>query len=839
MRSGSKSPRSLLSRLALETLEGREVPATLAPLDDFTTPTTKALYVPLTVTGVNGNVTYTATSTNSLVQVQVVSGGTTLKLTVSGTDSGGNPFQGDLIFRLFDDLAPVTTARIVSLVQGGFYDGLTFHRILDGFVAQGGDPDGDGTGGSGVTIDDEFNPLLTFNSPGLLAMANSGDDTGDSQFFITDIDLTLAQQPQHLNFNHTIFGQLVAGFDTFTKLMTTPVGSPIVGDPVNPVTIVSATIVPDDPNGVLRVTAPAGFTGTTTVTVTPSDAGTSSTGDSFDVTFVADPVNEPPFLGPVADVTTAVGTGVTIPLTSTELEGNAVTYSVISALTGGQSINLNPRIDQATGRVTLTPPPGFTGAIDVKVGVRDASGTFDTQVFTLTVTGSFDLIPGSDTGALNDDNITGSASPTFTVLAPAGQTVTVTVNGATVGTATPLAGSPGQYRITIPTSLLRVGDNTIAGTATQQGGSSTALTPLTFAYVPSLRNAYVVPGTDGSTQSVTFRFTSTESKFDNEVGYFVADDLSGAIGSLRPGDAGYFAAAMARRQVVFPRGTAAGASTNVSVRGGDVLVMYIVQNGTSAGLLATNPSNTTAGGPIAFFSLGGANVDGVAHVSSADDPAGSQAIYGWEDLTGGGDRDYNDAVVLVAPAGASPLATLRVPGAAGRGVATTAQLQTATKAQTGSNLSPPITTARGEVGVIVADDATGKIGNLNPGDPGYPAAALARAQVLFASGAAAGTSINLDLAGGQFLMFYYVPGGTAAGVLANNPNNTPGSGRIAFFSLTAANPDGDPHVRNFHPERVTRSVPGADEPYWIHMMGTLNGGAEDFDDIVFTVRFGI
>jgi hypothetical protein len=667
-------------------------------------------------------------------------------------------------------------------------------------------------------------------------MANSGDDTGDSQFFITDIDLTLAQQPQHLNFSHTIFGQLVAGFDTFTKLITTPVGSPIVGDPVSPVTIVSATIVPDDPNGVLRVTAPAGFTGTTTITVTPTDGGATSTGDSFNVTFVADSVNEPPFLGSVADVTTTVGTGVTIPLTSTDLEGNAVTYSVISALTGGQPINLSPQIDQATGRITLTPPAGFVGSIDVKVGVRDAGVASDTQTFTLTVAGSFDLTPASDTGVFNDDNVTGTPNPTFTILAAANQIVRVTVNGVSAGLATAIAGSPGQYRITIPAGRLRVGENTITGTATQDT-TTTPLTPLTFTYAPSLRNAYVVPGARGSAQSVTFRYTSRESKFRNEVGYFVADDASGSIGNLRPGDAGYFAAAMARRQVVFPRGTAPGASTNVNVRGGDVLVMYIVQNGTATEVLLTNPTNSSTGDKVVFFSLAGANTDGVEHLSSADDIAASQAIYGWEDLTGGGDRDYNDVVVQVAPAGATPLATLRVPGAPGRTVVTTAQLQTATKAQKGANLSPPIMTAGGEVGVIVVDDATGKIGNLNPGDAGYAAAALARAQMLFANGAATGTSISLNLASGHFLVFYYVPGGTAAGVLASNPNNTPNSGRVAFFSLTAANPDGDPHVRNFHPERVTRTAPSADEPYWVHMMGKLNGGPADFDDIVFTIRF--
>src|SRR6185369_17505590 len=114
----------------------------------------------------------------------------------------------------------------------GFYNGLTFHRVIQDFVAQGGDPTGTGSGGSGTTLPDEFASDLTFTSNGLLAMANAGDDTGDSQFFITDVDETLAQLPQHLNFQHTIFGILTSGFDTFRKLIGTPANQQ-TGAPTN------------------------------------------------------------------------------------------------------------------------------------------------------------------------------------------------------------------------------------------------------------------------------------------------------------------------------------------------------------------------------------------------------------------------------------------------------------------------------------------------------------------------------------------------------------------------------------------------------------------------------
>jgi len=837
-----KSPRrqpTNRSRLTLEPLEGREVPATLSPLSDFTTPNTKDLYVPLTVTNTTGNVTYTATSSDSNVQVSLVTGGTTLKLTVTGTAAGGGTFQGDLTLRLFDNLAPVTTARILELVNSGFYNNLTFHRIIDGFVAQGGDPSGNGTGGSGTKIDDEFNTQVVFNSPGLLAMANSGDDTGDSQFFITDIDLSLAQQPQHLNFQHTIFGQLVAGFDTFNKIMTTPVQSS-AGTPVNPVTITSATVVQNDPNGVLRVTAPATYTGTSSITVTPSDGGASSTGDSFNVTFASDTVNEPPFLGPIANQTTTVGTPVTIQLTSTDLESDPVTYSVVSATnaTGGAAVAVVTSIDQATGRVTVTPPADFVGTIKLKLGVKDAGTAVDTQVINLAVTGTpatnlIDLDTNSDTGALTNDNVTGDNTPSFTITAPTGQVVRVTVGGVAAGTARE-KGNTGKYEITLPANLLKIGANTIAGTVTPSGGMATQLTPLTLTYTPSLTNVYAVPGVIGVAQQITFQFSSTESNTKSEFGYFKVDDASGKIGNLTPGSAGYFAAAMARREIVFAKGAALGTSKNITLRGGDFLVTYIVQGDTSANLLTKNPTNAnSAGKPIAFFSMTAANSDSSAHVFGADDVGRSQTIMGWEDGTAGGDKDYNDMVVSIRKTGDTLSPTLTVPTTSDRTLTGTGKLQTPVKSSTGTG-----TPTSGEIGVIVTDDVTGLIGTLKPGDAGYAAAALARAQILFAPNATSGTSSAITLTGGQNFMFYYVPGGTAAQVVSGNPTNVGTGSKVAYFSIAGANPDKVAHSRTFNPEKVATTTPPAAGSYVIHMMGKLNGTSKDFDDVVFNFSFG-
>jgi peptidyl-prolyl cis-trans isomerase A (cyclophilin A) len=115
--------------------------------------------------------------------------------------------QGVFKIQLFEDKAPLTTKNFVDLVNKGFYNGLIFHRVIDDFMIQGGDPQGNGTGGPGYTIKDEFSSDLKFDAPGILAMANAGPDTGGSQFFIT-----LAPTPW-LNNHHAIFGKVVEGFN--------------------------------------------------------------------------------------------------------------------------------------------------------------------------------------------------------------------------------------------------------------------------------------------------------------------------------------------------------------------------------------------------------------------------------------------------------------------------------------------------------------------------------------------------------------------------------------------------------------------------------------------------
>lgn len=109
---------------------------------------------------------------------------------------------GTIRLELFADAAPVTVNNFVNLARDGYYDGVGFHRVLEGFMAQGGDPTGTGSGGPGYSFEDEFDPTLTFDRRGLLAMANAGPATNGSQFFITFVETP------ELNNKHTIFGQL-------------------------------------------------------------------------------------------------------------------------------------------------------------------------------------------------------------------------------------------------------------------------------------------------------------------------------------------------------------------------------------------------------------------------------------------------------------------------------------------------------------------------------------------------------------------------------------------------------------------------------------------------------
>lgn len=142
--------------------------------------------------------------------------------------------HGDFTVQLFADKAPITVENFVHLAESGFYDGTIFHRIIAGFMIQGGDPEGTGCGGSEHTIPDEFAPGLSFSQPGILAMANAGPNTGSSQFFVTVVPTPWLQN------HHSIFGKVVKHYDTvlaISEVHTGPQDRPLEDVVLEKVTI--------------------------------------------------------------------------------------------------------------------------------------------------------------------------------------------------------------------------------------------------------------------------------------------------------------------------------------------------------------------------------------------------------------------------------------------------------------------------------------------------------------------------------------------------------------------------------------------------------------------------
>jgi peptidyl-prolyl cis-trans isomerase A (cyclophilin A) len=157
--------------------------------------------------------------------------------------------EGEFLVKFYEKEAPKTVANFVGLAEGTiewthpgtgqkqnapFYDGIIFHRVIDGFVIQGGDPLGKGFGGPGYKFEDEFHPSLRHSRAGMLSMANAGPNTNGSQFFIT-----LGPTP-HLNDRHSVFGEVVEGMDVVMRIGKTKTGS---GDrPVKDIAMEKVTI---------------------------------------------------------------------------------------------------------------------------------------------------------------------------------------------------------------------------------------------------------------------------------------------------------------------------------------------------------------------------------------------------------------------------------------------------------------------------------------------------------------------------------------------------------------------------------------------------------------------
>lgn len=143
--------------------------------------------------------------------------------------------QGDIIIALYNDM-PITAGNFEKLVKEGFYDGIIFHRIIDGFMIQGGDPTGTGMGGPGYTIEDEFTHTEgNKNNRGTISMANAGPNTGGSQFFINLVDNNF------LDTKHPVFGKVIEGMDVVDEIAKQPKDKD--DKPIEDVVILKASII--------------------------------------------------------------------------------------------------------------------------------------------------------------------------------------------------------------------------------------------------------------------------------------------------------------------------------------------------------------------------------------------------------------------------------------------------------------------------------------------------------------------------------------------------------------------------------------------------------------------
>lgn len=138
--------------------------------------------------------------------------------------------KGTLLIEFYDDDAPIAVQNFIDLSKKGFYDGLKFHRVIPGFVIQGGDPDGTGGGGPGYTIPCELDGVKQYHDRGVLSMAHRGRNTGGSQFFICHN----RQNTAHLDRNHTCFGKVIDGLDVIDEIKQ--------GDKIQKVTVIEEEV---------------------------------------------------------------------------------------------------------------------------------------------------------------------------------------------------------------------------------------------------------------------------------------------------------------------------------------------------------------------------------------------------------------------------------------------------------------------------------------------------------------------------------------------------------------------------------------------------------------------
>ena len=390
-------PRILAASVSLLALNVRAAAPTFPAHPDATdTPTTfpcgKTLVVPIAADDADGDaLTYTVISSSPHIIARVKTGNPHVKMHVhTDNDGTGNAYDGDMEFQLYRHATPDTAAFLAGYAQSGYYDNVIFHRIIPGFVIQGGDPAGTG---SGVTtgnvnlnlnyqLPHEFRPELIFTGRGQLAMANSGGGysqsfpsngntryrtgsftaTNGTQFFITlDPLREFGPSKVNLDFKHTVFGQLIRGFDVMTKVAGVPTNSS-TDKPNVAVTMTQLSAAPRKTDAVLLLSAKAPGAGIVTVKV-KDPAGNEAT-RTINVTVVDDTINDPPILDALTPTVMPAGGVPSFALRSADLESDAISTRFPVA-----EIN-------AFGQTTQTIYAGVS-AQNLQITSRPAAGAWD------------------------------------------------------------------------------------------------------------------------------------------------------------------------------------------------------------------------------------------------------------------------------------------------------------------------------------------------------------------------------------------------------------------------------------------------------------------------------
>lgn len=332
---------------------------------------------------------------------------------------------GRMVFQLFDDTAPETVRRMTGLIKAKFFDGLSIHRVSRNqngspFVIQGGDPNGDGTGGPGFEYADEFNVNSMFTGRGVLAMANARDDNNGSQFFVT------ADETRFLDFNHNIWGQLVRGDSVLTKLLSVDTGANEV--PITRINIDRIRII-DNPNDrvlTLRATKPSA---NARVSITATDDDGSDT-----MTFTArgqanadsqgNVTNSNPFIDNTPDAVTEMNQPISFTLSGQDVNTSPAANRDLTFAAELFDLSHGTVTTEGT-TVTFTPAQDFTGPVQMFVGVQqkgNVTNTFDTNIITI---GVGDKAISAAAGRFNLNAAAGADTPgmvvaTFTDSDPSG-----------------------------------------------------------------------------------------------------------------------------------------------------------------------------------------------------------------------------------------------------------------------------------------------------------------------------------------------------------------------------------------------------------------------------------